>query len=287
MHLKGEGSFHGGEVNSNALVSAIERLGVHDHLCLIYENREEQFAAAIPFMRIGLERGERCIYIADDNEAAAIIEAMRAGGIDVNLSMQSGALSVVTKQETYLKQGFFDPDWVINFLRQITDAAKLAGFSALRVTGEMTWVLGGDPGSDRLLEYESKLNNFFPHNDALAICQYNRKRFSAKTLHGVIETHPIVIYRNNVYPNFYYIPPAEFLDSVDSGKVVDRLLNNLANYQQMSNELRNTEELRRFNAILLDREMRILEVKHEVNELLSQLGQPPRYLSAESDGTIR
>jgi hypothetical protein len=30
------------------------------------------------------------------------------------------------------------------------------------------------------------------------------------------------------------------------------------------------------------REMRILDLKHEVNELLGQTGQPPRYPSAES-----
>lgn len=46
------------------------------------------------------------------------------------------------------------------------------------------------------------------------------------------------------------------------------------------------DELQRWNAILEEREMRIIEVKHEVNELLAQLGQPPRYPSAESDGAI-
>lgn len=39
------------------LKKAIEKLGVHDHLCLLYENTQEQFAAIVPFMRVGLERG--------------------------------------------------------------------------------------------------------------------------------------------------------------------------------------------------------------------------------------
>lgn len=42
------------------------------------------------------------------------------------------------------------------------------------------------------------------------------------------------------------------------------------------------EELRRWHDTTLGREERILELKHEVNELLSQAGKPPRYLSAES-----
>ena len=43
------------------------------------------------------------------------------------------------------------------------------------------------------------------------------------------------------------------------------------------------DELRRWQDATLGREMRILDLKHEVNELLAQSGQPPRYPSAESD----
>ena len=42
------------------------------------------------------------------------------------------------------------------------------------------------------------------------------------------------------------------------------------------------EELRRWHDATLGREMRTLELKHEVNELLVQAGQPPRYPSAEA-----
>jgi hypothetical protein len=50
--------------NGHGLAKRIEQVGPHDHLCLIHETREEQFAAAIPFVRMGLERGEKCLYIA-------------------------------------------------------------------------------------------------------------------------------------------------------------------------------------------------------------------------------
>jgi len=42
-------------------------------------------------------------------------------------------------------------------------------------------------------------------------------------------------------------------------------------------------ELRRWQEATLGREMRVLELKHEINELLAQAGQQPRYPSAEAD----
>ena len=37
------------------------------------------------------------------------------------------------------------------------------------------------------------------------------------------------------------------------------------------------DELTRFNRVTLGRELRIIELKKQVNELRAQLGQPPRY----------
>src|SRR5512136_252532 len=93
------------------LSEAIGRIRAHDHLCLIYETREEQFAAVIPFIKIGLERGERCLYVVDDNTAEMVIGAMKEAGLDVEGAAGSGRLSIVRKQDAYLKEGYFDPDW--------------------------------------------------------------------------------------------------------------------------------------------------------------------------------
>ena len=224
------------------LVKAIEKLDIHDHLCLIYETREEQFASIIPFMRIGLERGEKCIYIVDDNTADAVLTAMHSEGINVQSAIKSGALVIATKQDAYLKNGYFDPDWMIYFLKETTDATKAAGFKALRVTGEMTWALGNDHGVDRLIEYESKLNYFFPHSDVLAICQYNRNRFKPDIILEVIHTHPIVIYGDMVCENLYYIPPDEFLKPNQTSLQVERQLHNIIERKQAEEELKKSEE---------------------------------------------
>src|SRR6266550_787840 len=97
------------------LLTALERLAPHDHVCSIYENVDEHFAVAIPFIRIGLERGEKCIYIADDGTEAVVREAMRADGIDVAAATAADGLLLATKEAAYLKHGSFDPDRMLTF----------------------------------------------------------------------------------------------------------------------------------------------------------------------------
>jgi hypothetical protein len=129
----------------------IAELDVHDHLCFIYETPEQQFAAIVPYIRFGLERGEKCVYIVDHNEASTVPNALRSGGIDVESAVASNSLTILTKKDAYLKRGFFDPDWMIGFLKEACDAALASGYPALRATREMTWILGGEPGIERLI----------------------------------------------------------------------------------------------------------------------------------------
>src|ERR1700686_1767204 len=135
------------------LLAALARLAPHDHLCSIYESPEEHFAVAIPFVRIGLDRGEKCIYIADDGTESIVREAMYVGGFDVGRAIATDRLILEKKDATYLKHGSFDPEWIFTFWADATAQAMSQGFSALRATGETEWVLRGAPGLERGLEY--------------------------------------------------------------------------------------------------------------------------------------
>ncbi|HWG91167.1 MAG TPA: MEDS domain-containing protein [Candidatus Thermoplasmatota archaeon] len=224
--------------NGSRLLETLEAVQPGDHLCLVYETQQEQFAAAIPFLRHGLERGEFCVYIADDNNAAAVLDGLRAGGVDVEGTVASGALSVVTKREAYLKDGFFDPDAMISFLAARTEAAVAAGFTGLRVTGEMTWALGPELGVDRLMEYEAKLNEFFVGSNASAICQYSATRFGPEVILEALHTHPLVIYGGLVCRNFYFVPPEEYLRPGQANRKVQRLLKNILAREESEREIR-------------------------------------------------
>ena len=84
--------------HATPLLTALQQLGPHDHLCSIYESQEEQLAVSIPFIRIGLERGEKCVYIAEDGTEAAVRDTLSAEGIDVERAITTGSLVLTNKE---------------------------------------------------------------------------------------------------------------------------------------------------------------------------------------------
>src|SRR5438093_9845337 len=235
------------------LVAALEQLGPHDHLCSIYENPQEHYAVAIPFIRIGLDRGEKCIYIADDGTVGDVRQAMQSEGIDVERATASKALVLATKEQAYLEHGSFHPDWMFTFWKEATQLAMSEGFSALRATGETEWVLRGGRGLERWMEYESRLTHSLSQSNCVALCQYNRRLFPPQFILDVIRTHPIVVYGNTVCRNLYHVPPDEFPGNDNPAREVDRLLNNIREQERIESALREKQdELRRTQEILVD-----------------------------------
>jgi PAS domain S-box-containing protein len=216
---------------------AIADLGPGDHLCCIYETEEEHRSVVTPFLRQGLEQGEKVIYIVDTRTAATILGYLRDEGLDVEPHLARGQLAVLTRDEAYMREGVFDPEGMIALLRDETEQALAEGYPALRVTGEMTWALRGLPGSERLIEYEARLNEFFPGSQCLAICQYDRRRFDPAVLLEVLHTHPIAIIGTEVYDNFYYIPPVELLSDDPAAAELRYWVHNLAERRRAEEEI--------------------------------------------------
>jgi signal transduction histidine kinase len=217
------------------ILSRIRHLRPGEHLCTIQENERDLLAAAAAFIRGGLERGE-CLYVADASKPEAILAALRSQGVDVDGARSSGMLTISDKR-TYLRKGRFVPDEMIRFLGD-SYRAGTAKHSGFRFGGEMTWVLGGDTGTDKLIEYEAKLNDFLRRNKVSILCQYFRPDFDDKTILNVLRTHPLVIHRQFMTENPYYIPPREFSGRRSFKLLVDRYLKALRNHAAAKEQLR-------------------------------------------------
>src|SRR5919106_1179075 len=216
---------------SSQLIAALEWLGPKDHLCSIYETQQEHFAVVIPFIRIGLERGEKCIYIAADGTMADLREALTVEELEVDSAIARRALVLATKEQIYLKHGSFDPAQLSTFWKETTQLAMEEGFSGLRATGETEWLSKNGFRLEQWMEYETKLTHTLMEKGCIALCQYNRQIFPPEFMLDIIRTHPLVAYRGAVCKNLYHIPPNNFLGGKQTERQVEKLLASLRESQ--------------------------------------------------------
>jgi len=94
---------------SLSLRAALEGLKPHDHLCLIYETREEWREAVVPFIAIGLKRGEKCVYIVDVSTAGQVKDYLGQEGVDVTAAEHKGQLVILGAAGAYLRGAHSTP----------------------------------------------------------------------------------------------------------------------------------------------------------------------------------
>ena len=221
--------------NEKYFLKFVQNLGPGDHICCIYESEEDHKRVFTSFVKEGLKKKEKVFYVIEHNSK----EYIKGYFLDepVERYIENGQFSILTSDEVYLRDGFFDPERMVSLLRSETEKALKEGYSALRVTGEMTWVLRKLPGSQRLIEYEIILNKFFPGSKCSAICQYDKKRFPPHLLKDILRTHPLAFIGTEFYHNFYYLPPEDMLSEDREKKELDKWIENLAENKKKEEDL--------------------------------------------------
>lgn len=175
-----------------------------EHLCSFYENKEEQFQIAFPFILEGLAKNEKCLYIADDNSVDEIKAGLLLHGIDVEECLKTGQLNIMNAKESYLKHGRFILDDMILQIDSFVYRAINEGYSGVRATGELTWLIRELSFLEEFLEYEKTLNEVFRHKPVKLLCQYNSKKLFGNIILGALRTHERVLIGLSLYENVYY-----------------------------------------------------------------------------------
>lgn len=190
------------------------------HLCLFYDDDpEEQAPVMAPFLKAGLDAGERVIYISDDGTPDAVRRWLDRSGVDTRDRIETGALLLWTR-EHWRQPGELNSDRNAGQVKDaITDAQNL-GFEGVRFGVEMTWTLNPGIPAESLSHWESAINTLFtPEFPARIICQYSRKRLSPDALRVALATHLAVIVGNDLSWNPYYDAPFVFRDASDDDGV--------------------------------------------------------------------
>ena len=182
-------------------------LHAHDHAVFFDESYEHGRRAIIPFLKTGIDRGEKCIYLAHSHGAEQIERRLKEEGVDAETVKAAGQLVILQASETYLSCGRFNPKRMIELWVSEVERAICEGYPGVRVTGETGWLAEYPQGHHLFAEYEAELNrSLFTRYPVLAICQYDQATIDLLTVRQAISSHPLVIKETRPYRNPYYTP---------------------------------------------------------------------------------
>jgi hypothetical protein len=171
------------------------------HICYLYSDEEERKRFMSEYVTSGLDDHESVFYLADT--ASDLLErAVRELGI-ATVDGHSDHLTIATALATYCPNGEFVPEEMLAKLRDMYNNLP-ASSNGARVAGEMTWATHQLPGTDRLVEYEGRVNDLLKEYPLTTLCQYDTRKFDGATIFELLNVHPVMIVHGQIMRNPFY-----------------------------------------------------------------------------------
>jgi nitrogen-specific signal transduction histidine kinase/CheY-like chemotaxis protein len=161
------------------------------HVCLFLTDEDQRRSVVVPFLKAGLDSGQKTLYLADDPEAATAW--LQAEGLPVSEDRRAEAVQLQRAESAYCPDGRFNPERMLKELARLAHEACRHGCQSLRITGEMGWAARGAPGSERLEEYEAKVDNVLRELGVTAMCQYDTGQWQGDALYRLFKLHRYLV----------------------------------------------------------------------------------------------
>ena len=174
------------------------------HICYFYNDEDERRRILPLFARQALLEHDSFDYLADVATRAELPRALDALELTPALADLPGQVEVATAREGYYPDGRFRPEAMLARLRATYLERRAAGLAGVRSTGEMSWVLRGVPGAERLVAYESGLNALLDEVPLTVMCQYDLRRFDGALMFDLMSVHPLLIVGGQILRNPFY-----------------------------------------------------------------------------------
>jgi MEDS: MEthanogen/methylotroph, DcmR Sensory domain len=180
------------------------------HICAFFNSDDEKYRVLLPFIKDGFECGDRAVHVVSPQQWGEHLHQLAAAGIDPAAAQRSGQLELRTNIETYLPEGRFDQDRMLEAFERMASGPK-RGFRLDRIICHMEWAAGSASTIDDLVEFESRVNEVWRRHDDAVICVYDLAKFGGDTVVDMIRTHPLILIGGLLQQNPFFVPPEVFL----------------------------------------------------------------------------
>ena len=185
--------------------------GGNRHICAFFSDMDEHYRVLRSFIKDGFDQGDKTFHLVDPNRREDHLRRLADAGIDVEEAVASGQLEVHPWEDGPLHGERFDQDtWLAGF-EEVLQSGAASGYTKTRFLAQMEWALIDLPGTDDLIEFETRVNYVVPKYDDPVICAYDLSKFGASTVMYALRTHPVVIIGGLLQENPFYVDPDQLL----------------------------------------------------------------------------
>ncbi len=190
---------------SNLMPRPLEfKLQPGQSLCLVFDSETEQKESIYSFLRSGVERGHRVMYLISETHDTSMLDYLSPGAGASRTTIRLQQLVIQRFEQIFNRIGLNGMAFA-NWLQDETHKAKAEGFTGLSLTLEMDWAAAQHTIAE-LLAFETTLSQGLAGSDSLVLTLYDRHKFSPGTLMQILTAHPLVIYGGQVKQNPYHVP---------------------------------------------------------------------------------
>jgi hypothetical protein len=190
------------------------QVGEIRHVCAFFNSDDEGYRVLLPFIKEGFECGDKAVHILNPAHHHDHLRRLAGIGIDTVTAQQSGQFELRSDTETYLRDGRFDQDRMLEVFEQLASGNAQGGFPLSRIVCRMEWAADRRSHVDDLIEFESRVNDVWRRHEDAVVCTYDLAKFGGDTVIDIMRTHPMIIIGGILQQNPFFVPPEEFLSEV-------------------------------------------------------------------------
>jgi len=135
--------------------------------------RDQEDKVVVPFLKEGINRGEKAFCALDHESRLHLLQNLSREGIDVASAEKRGQLELKEFEETYIRDGRFNQDVMLERFRKLSNQGIEQGFVLTRFVAGMEWAIKYRVEIDQLLEYEARLNEVLAEIGDPVVCVYD------------------------------------------------------------------------------------------------------------------
>jgi PAS domain S-box-containing protein len=176
-----------------------------DHVCYLFNSREEYWAILAKFLQGGLDRNEKLLCVSDPVSIEECVLYLKNAGLDLGPVLDSHQVKLISAPALYLTGGALEPQACMARLQEEATQAGREGFSGLRFAAGTGWAAESLPNPLRLVEGECRTSDLCQRIRCTALCPYERHTTPPGMLFHVLTAHPLVMVGDQIQNNFLYL----------------------------------------------------------------------------------